>query len=85
MQNGLPRFQNNSTDAPDDASFVEIVGRHLHFDAIAGGEAHKSFAHFAGDRGKDLMFVVKFNLKHRAGQDSQNLSFDFYVFFHFFR
>jgi len=79
-----PALQNGfrSTNAPDDARLVQIVGRHFHLHAVAHGEADKLFSHLAGDGRQHLMLVVEFNSKHRPGQDSQDFSFDFDVLFH---
>ena len=70
------------TEAPNDARFIQIVGGHFHFDAITDSETDEPFAHFAGDGGKDLMLVVEFDAKHRAGQHRKNPTFYFNVFFH---
>jgi hypothetical protein len=71
-----------STNPPDDASLVQIVLRHLHFHAVADGEADEAFAHLAGNGRQHLMLVVQFDAKHRSGQHGLDTTFDFYVFFH---
>lgn len=35
-----------STQAEDDASFGEVVGRHFHFHTIAYDQSDEAFAHF---------------------------------------
>lgn len=54
-------------EAVDDASFIDIVRGHFHFDPIANGEANKALAHFAGDVGKDLMLVSQRYAEHGSG------------------
>ena len=66
---------------PGDSRLVEVVGRHLHFHAVANGEAHPAFAHLAANGGQHDMFVVQFDAKHRAGQHGYDSTFDFYVLF----
>ena len=66
---------------PGNARLVEVVGRHFHFDAVANGQAHPAFAHFAADGGEDDVLVVEFDTKHRAGQNGLDPTFDFDVFF----
>ncbi len=69
--------------APDDAGFVQVVGRHLHLDAVTGGEADPAFAHFAGDGGEDEVLVVEFDAEHGPGQNGIHYTFDFdMLFFH---
>jgi len=41
------------SEAIDDARLVNIVRRHLEFDAIADGKSNKSFAHFSGNVRQD--------------------------------
>jgi hypothetical protein len=41
------------SEAVDDARFINVVGRHLEFNAIADGKSNKSFAHFPGNVGED--------------------------------
>ena len=41
------------SEAVDDARLVNIVRRHLEFDAIADGKSTKSFAHFSGNVRQD--------------------------------
>ena len=75
------RREENLFQPPSDARLVQIVGRHFHFDAVADGEAHPAFAHFAADGGEDEMLVVQLDAEHRAGQDGLDAAFDFDVFF----
>ena len=67
--------------APDNPAFGQIVGGHLHLDAVADGEADPAFAHFAADRGQDQVFVGKLDAKHRAGEHGVDAAFNFNVFF----
>lgn len=69
------------SEAIDDASFIDIVGGHFHFDPIANGEANKAFTHFAGDVGKDLMLVGQRHAEHGSRQNCQDRSFHFNGFF----
>jgi hypothetical protein len=66
---------------PDDARLVQIVGRHLHLDAVSDGEADPPLAHFAADGGEHQMFVVQLDTKHRTGQHSGDTAFDFNMLF----
>jgi hypothetical protein len=68
-------------EPPGDARLVQIVGRHFHFHAVADGQAHPAFAHFAADGREDEMLVVQFDAEHRAGQHGRDATFDFNVFF----
>src|ERR1035441_582419 len=74
--------QPRSTDAPDDAGLVQVIGRHLHLHAVADGEPHEPFAHFAGNGRQHLMLVVQFDAEHCSGQDRQDAPFNFDVLFH---
>ena len=65
----------------DDARFIDVVRRHLKFNAIADGESNKSFAHFPGNVRKDKVLVGKSNPEHGTGQDRHDRSFQFEGFF----
>jgi len=67
--------------APGDAAFAQIVGRHFHLDAVADSQANPALAHFSADGGEDEVFVVEFNAEHRASQHGLHLSDYFDVFF----
>ena len=67
--------------APSDAGFVQVVRRHFHFHAIAGGESDPAFAHFAADGGEHHVFIVEFHAEHGSGQYGVNAAFDFDMFF----
>src|SRR6516164_10111497 len=72
-----------SLQAPNDARFVQIVGRHFHFDAVANGESNPAFAHFAADGRQNEVLVVELDAEHGARQDGLDDSFDFdWRFFH---
>jgi len=66
-----------SMQAPDDSRLVNVIGRHLHFYAIACSEANESFAHFPGNGCQHEMPVVEFDAKHRSGQDQFHGALDF--------
>jgi hypothetical protein len=66
----------------DDTAFGQVVGGHLHADAVTDGEPHEMFTHLARDMGQDLVIVVEFYPEHGAGQNSQNAAFNCYVLFH---
>ena len=65
----------------NDARFIDVVRRHLKFNAIANGESNKSFAHFPGNVRKDKMLVGKSNPEHGTGQDRHDRSFQLDSFF----
>ncbi len=68
-------------EPPDDARLVEVVGRHLHFHAVAHGQADPAFAHLAANGGEDEVLVVEFDAEHGSGQNGRDATFDFNVFF----
>lgn len=70
-----------SAQAPRDARLVEVIGGHLHLDAVADGEADPAFAHFAADGGEDFVFIVEFDAEHGAWEDGGDAAFDFDGFF----
>lgn len=72
-----------STDPPDDPGFIQIVLGHFHFNPVTGGKAHKFFAHFTGDGGQNLMFVIQLDAKHGPSQYGENSPFNFNMLFHF--
>jgi hypothetical protein len=69
------------SEAVDDASFIDVVGGHFHFDPIANGQANEAFPHFAGNVGKDLVLVSQSYAEHGSGQNGQDRSFHFNGFF----
>ena len=71
-----------SPDPPNDPRLVEVVRGHFHFHAVADDEADKTFAHFAGDGGEDLVLVVEFDPEHRARQHGQYTPLHLNVLFH---
>jgi hypothetical protein len=75
------RAGNGSTQTPSDARFAQVVGRHLHFDAVADGEADEAFAHFAANGGEDEVLVVQHDAEHGSGEDHLDAAFDFDMFF----
>ena len=74
-----------SAQAPRDARFFEIVGRHFHFHAVPGDETDETLAHFAADRGEHHVFIVQFDAEHRSSQHRVNATFYFdSLFFHMY-
>ena len=69
------------SEAVDDARLVNVVRRHLEFDAIANGKSNKSFAHFSGNVREDKMLVGEGDPEHGAGQDRHDRSFQLESFF----
>ena len=53
-----------SLQPPHNTRFVQIVGGHFHFDAVAGGEPDPSFAHFSRDGRQNEVLVVEFDAEH---------------------
>src|SRR5438477_3901783 len=68
-------------EAVDDARLVNVVRRHLEFDAIANGKSNKSFAHFSGNVRQDKMLVGQSDPEHGAGKDRHDRSFQLKSFF----
>src|SRR5207245_10693770 len=54
-------------EAVDDARLINVVRRHLQFNAIADGKSNKSFAHFPGNVREDTMLVGERNTDLGAG------------------
>ena len=65
----------------DDARLIDVVRRHLKFNAIADGKSNKSLAHFPGNVRKNKMLVSESNPEHGTGQDRHNRSFQLDSFF----
>ncbi len=65
-----------------DAAFGQIVGGHLHPDAITDGKADEMFPHFAGDMGEDFVIIIELHPEHSAGQDGLYAAFYCDVLFH---
>ena len=76
---GVPK--NLILEAVDDACLINVVRRHLEFNAIANGKSNKSFAHFPGNVREDKMFVGESNPKHGPGKDRHDRSFQLDGFF----
>jgi hypothetical protein len=68
-------------EAVDDTRLIDVVRRHLKFNAIADGKSNKSFAHFPGNVREDKMLVGESNPEHGAGQDRHDRSFQLEGFF----
>src|SRR5947208_17180440 len=50
--------------AVDDTRLINVVRRHLKFNAIADGKSNKSFPHFPANVRQDKMFVGESNPTH---------------------
>jgi hypothetical protein len=61
-----------------DARLFKVVRIHLHFHNIAHHDTDEMFAELAGNMREHLMAVRQFDAEHRAGQDGNYLTFDFY-------
>src|ERR1051325_4204304 len=57
-----------------DAPAVEIVGRELDLDPVAGQDADVVPAHLAGDVAKHLVPVVELDLEHRVREGLHDLA-----------
>ena len=68
---------------PGNSRFIQIVGRHLHFHAIANRQANPSLAHLAANRRQHEVLVVEFYPEHCSRQDGLHAPFHFdVIFFH---
>ena len=70
-----------SAETINDSGFVDVVGRHLKFDAIAGGEADEAFPHFARDMSENGVIVGELDAEHGARENGSDLPFEFDSFF----
>ena len=71
------------TQPPGNASFIEVVGRHLHLHAIPHRQPHPTLAHLATDGGEHDMLVGQFNAEHGAREHSFHTAFNLdMLFFH---
>jgi hypothetical protein len=72
-------------EPPNNPRFIQIVGRHLHPDAVASRQTNPALAHFSADGGQHDVFVVQLHAEHGSGEDGLHASFDFdMIFFHGF-
>ena len=55
-------------------SLRKVVRRHFHPDFVAGENLDIVHTHLAGDVGRDLMAILKFDLEHCVGQGFENHS-----------
>jgi hypothetical protein len=53
----------------DDARLIDVVRRHLEFNAIANSKSNKSFAHFSGNVRENKVLISESNPKHGTGQN----------------
>jgi hypothetical protein len=65
----------------DDATLRQIVGRHLHVDAVANDGADAETPHLAGGVGDDAMLVVELNPETAVRVDFVDDAFDGEHFF----
>src|SRR3954468_6736569 len=70
-----------SAVAIDDAGPVEVVGRDLHPDAIAGQDADAEAPHLPGHVAEDLMAVVELHPEHGVRERLDDLSFELDLLF----
>jgi hypothetical protein len=80
VRGGQAIIPSGLSQAVNDAAFVEIVGGHLEFDAVAIGEADEALAHLAGDVREDLVFVGEFDAEHGSCEDGGDFAFGFNKF-----
>src|SRR3954451_2485591 len=57
-----------------DAAAIEVVGRELDLDPIAGQDADVVPSHLPGDMAEDLVPVVELHPEHRVGQGLRDLA-----------
>ena len=65
----------------NDSRFFYIVRRHLQPDAVAHGQADKTFAHFSRDVCEHEVFVSESDAKHCSGQHGGNGALELDRFF----
>ena len=68
-------------EPPDNPGFIQIVGGHLHFHAVADRKPDPAFSHLATDRGQHEVLVVEFHPEHRTRKDGLDASLNFNMFF----
>jgi hypothetical protein len=59
------------------ARLLQIVGRHLKFDAITGRKANESLAHFSRYMCKHQMLIREFNAEHCSGKYTDDFTFGY--------
>ena len=72
---GLDNGATVLTEPVNNASFVDVVGRHLELHAIAGSQADEALPHFARDVGEDDVIVCELHAEHRPGEHGGDLAF----------
>lgn len=65
-------------DSPGDASFAEIVRRHLHFNVVSSSNPYPALAHLSTNSRQNKVLVWQLHSKHRAGENDGNHSLYFY-------
>jgi hypothetical protein len=56
----------------NNSAAIQVVGRKLHCDFVAGQNANEVLAHLSGDVSQHLMFIFQFHPEHGVGQRFQN-------------
>lgn len=64
--------------SPDNTSFGQVVGRHLHRNLVSGKDPDVIHAQLSADMSKYLMPILQLYGEHRVGKLLENLSFYFY-------
>jgi hypothetical protein len=68
-------------EPPGDATLIQVVGRHLHFDMVADRQPDPALAHFAADGRQDHVFVRQLHAEHSSGEDYRDHAFNFNMLF----
>lgn len=61
--------------------FRQVVLRHFQPHAVADGQPHKVFSHFAGKVRQDFVLIVQLHAKHRSRQNGRNCPLQFDMVF----
>jgi hypothetical protein len=69
LTSGLTKPINNT-------GLANVVGGHLHPDAISSGQTDKPFSHFSRDVRQYDLLIDNLNPKHRSGQHGDYFSFN---------
>jgi len=73
-----------STDTPGDPGFMQVVRAHIHLHPVPQVQSDEALAHLPRNGREHDVLIVQFHPEHCACQDSNDLSFNLYVFFHEF-
>src|SRR4051794_3355085 len=77
----MPAMSASSPMAVDDPRPVEVVGRDLHPDAVAGEDADAEPPHLAGHVPEDLVAVVELHPEHGVRERLDDLAFELDLLF----